>query len=140
MILSASNFALMYGAFRERWRRSGVTGNGASSSSSFSARQFPHFGDAAGDGTYAQADLALRDSLFAVSLVTTTGYVTADFDLWPTPAKLSAGLAHVHGGCAGSTGGGLKMLRCLMLLKIVGSLIEKVFRPRSIRQVRVGTP
>lgn len=139
MILSASNFAMMYGVFRGRlallWRD----------------REWRFFillvvsctflvaGILVGTGTYERADTALRDSLFAVtSLMTTTGYVTADFDLWPLPARTVLVALMFVGGCAGSTGGGLKVMRCLILLKTGGLLIEKVYRPRSFRQIRIG--
>jgi trk system potassium uptake protein len=139
MILSASNFALMHGAFRGRIRTLWRDGEWRFFMIVIFGSAFFLSGLLLSAGTYAQADRALRDSLFTVvSLVTTTGFVTADFDLWPTPAKFLLVSLMFMGGCAGSTSGGLKMLRCLLLLKVVVGLIEKVFRPRSIRQVRVG--
>jgi trk system potassium uptake protein TrkH len=82
----------------------------------------------------------LRDSLFTVvSLQTTTGFCTADYDQWSFPAKcILVGLMFV-GGCAGSTGGGIKVIRFVILAKVLLAEIEAVFRPHVVRTVRVGT-
>ena len=60
---------------------------------------------------------ALRDSAFSVvSITTTTGFVTADFDKWDTAAKLTLVLLMFVGGCAGSTAGGIKVIRIIVCL------------------------
>lgn len=139
MILSACNFALINNVFRGRiltilrdgeWRffMSIIAGSTLFIGAVLLSTR-----------TYATLDEALRHSLFAVStLVTSTGFVTEDFDVWPTPAKFLLVVLMCMGGCAGSTSGGIKMLRCFMLVKIFGALVEKVFRPRSVRRLRVG--
>lgn len=82
---------------------------------------------------------SLRFSAFqTIALHTGTGFVTADYDPWPLLSRtLLVGLMFI-GGCAGSTAGGLKVIRFWMLLKILASEIEKTFRPNVIRPLRIG--
>lgn len=81
----------------------------------------------------------IRDGAFqVVSIVTTTGFITADFDQWD---QFSRGLLLVLmfvGGCAGSTGGGLKVIRHVLLVKILGIEVEHSFHPKVIRHLRLG--
>ena len=80
---------------------------------------------------------ALRLSAFQVaSIVTTTGYATADFNLWPQFSKAILLLLMIVGACAGSTGGGLKVSRAVMLFKMVGREIRHLLHPRSVNSVR----
>lgn len=90
-------------------------------------------------GTYELIDRALRDSLFTVvSLLTTTGYVTADFEQWPVATKVLLAVLMFFGGCAGSTGGGLKIMRWVILFKVAEGAIEQIYRPRTIRKPKMG--
>ncbi|MCX7781543.1 MAG: TrkH family potassium uptake protein, partial [Negativicutes bacterium] len=84
-------------------------------------------------------ELGLRDSLFTVvSIITTTGFVTGDFDQWPPATKIILLLLMFIGGCAGSTAGGIKVIRLLILMKeTVGSLLRAV-HPKIVRSVKVG--
>lgn len=85
------------------------------------------------------AEKTIRDSFFQVSsIISTTGYSTADFDQWPNFSKtVLFGLMFV-GGCAGSTGGGMKGIRILLMLKLVKSEFVKIFHPRAVVQIRLG--
>ena len=86
---------------------------------------------------YANFREALRLSAFQVaSIVTTTGYATADFNLWPQFSKAILLLLMIMGACAGSTGGGLKVSRAVMLFKMVGREIRHLLHPRSVNSVR----
>jgi trk system potassium uptake protein TrkH len=79
----------------------------------------------------------LRHAFFQVStIITTTGFATTDFDLWPAFSKGIVMFLMVVGACAGSTGGGLKIARLLILLKSLRRNITKVLNPRKIRMVR----
>jgi len=82
---------------------------------------------------------ALRDGMFqAVAITTTTGFVSADFEVWtPAAQGLLVALMFV-GGMAGSTGGGIKAVRVLVLLRHTASEIRKHLHPRAILMVRVG--
>ena len=86
---------------------------------------------------YGDAEKSFRDSLFqVVSIITTTGFVTADYELWGTMLLLLFFLFLFSGSCAGSTGGGIKIVRHLLLLK--NSLLElrRLIHPRAIIPVR----
>ena len=82
---------------------------------------------------------ALRNGIFtAVSIGTTTGYTTADYDTWPFAAKAVLVMFMFIGGCAGSTAGGIKVIRIWVAFKVMLAEIEHVFRPNVVRPVRVG--
>jgi trk system potassium uptake protein TrkH len=82
---------------------------------------------------------ALRDSAFqVVSTMTTTGFASADFDTWPYVSRMLLVVLMCIGGCAGSTAGGLKVIRIMMLVKIVLYRLELTFRPKLVRAVRVA--
>lgn len=82
---------------------------------------------------------SLRGSAFTVgSLLTSTGYGTADFDTWPDAAKFLLLVVMFTGGTAGSTGGGLKVVRILILLKVVRRAFQKLLHPRAVIPIRLG--
>ena len=79
----------------------------------------------------------LRNAAFQVaSIITTTGFGTADFDLWPAFSKSILVLLMFVGACAGSTGGGLKVSRWVMAGKSLGSYVGSFLHPRGVRKVR----
>ncbi len=84
----------------------------------------------------------LRHSAFQVaSIVTTTGYATTDFNLWPQLSKTVLFILMFMGGCAGSTAGGLKVSRVMLLFKMVKNNVKKMLHPRSVTSVRLeGKP
>ena len=86
---------------------------------------------------YGSVEETLRHAAFQVgSIITTTGYATTDFDLWPSFSKaILLGLMMV-GACAGSTGGGFKVARLLLLCKSLRRNIRLVLRPNTVRVVR----
>jgi len=82
---------------------------------------------------------AVRHSLFAVvSVMTTTGFVTEDFDRWNNFARGALLLLMFVGGCAGSTGGGMKVIRHVLFLKILRLEVERSFHPSVVRLLRLG--
>ena len=86
---------------------------------------------------YATLEETIRHAAFQVgSIITTTGYATVDFDLWPSFSKTILLCLMVVGACAGSTGGGLKVARLLLLLKGVRRNIRKMLNPRRVEVVR----
>ena len=91
---------------------------------------------------YESAGHALRDTLFQVSsVVSTTGFSTADFALWPTVSQFVLVLLMFLGGCAGSTAGGLKVSRVMLLFKSCTIEVKKMLRPRCVENVRLdGKP
>lgn len=79
---------------------------------------------------------ALTDAAFQVaSIITTTGFATCDFNLWPSLSKTILVILMVTGACAGSTGGGLKFSRVLILIKAVRQEIHSFIHPRSVKAV-----
>ncbi len=83
--------------------------------------------------------LSLRDAAFTVvSIITTTGFTTANFNVWPPFAGVLLILLSFSGGCAGSTGGGMKQVRIMIILKKVANEIKKLARPKAVLCVRVG--
>ncbi len=81
----------------------------------------------------------LRHASFQVSaIITTTGYATTDFNLWPAFSKAILVLLMFIGASAGSTGGGLKCIRLVLLFKAVKREIIKVIHPRSVYSVKIG--
>ena len=79
---------------------------------------------------------AVRLSAFQVSsIVTTTGYATADFDAWPSLAKAVLLILMFFGGCMGSTAGGLKMSRVTVLAQIARNDLRHALRPREVSTV-----
>ena len=91
-------------------------------------------------GTYgASWGEALRDSAFSVSsIITTTGFVTADFDKWETAAELVLVLLMFVGGCAGSTAGGIKVIRMLVIFHTIFQDIFRMVHPRAVTPLRIG--
>ena len=79
---------------------------------------------------------AMRYSFFQVSsIITTTGFATADFDLWPSYSRGLLVMLMILGACAGSTGGGTKVARLVILLKSIWAEIRKLLSPRSVSRV-----
>ena len=88
-------------------------------------------------GLYNTLGETVRHAAFTVStIITTTGYGTTDFDLWPAFSKGIIMFLMIVGACAGSTGGGLKIARLLILMKSLRRNITKVLNPRKVRVVR----
>lgn len=89
--------------------------------------------------SYSKLGLAFRDSFFQVSsIITTTGYTTANFDIWPSFSKAILLLLMFIGGSAGSTAGGMKVIRVLVLLKLVKREILKIFHPRAVIPIKTN--
>ena len=87
---------------------------------------------------YRQFLQALRDSVFqVVCMSTSTGYGTADFDRWPQVCRVLLMLLAVTGACAGSTGGGIKVVRMLIVAKAALNGVRRFVRPRAIHSVRM---
>ena len=138
MVLSGVNFSLYYSIFKGRWEEARddeelklyllIIGLAVAGISINLLRT-----------SYNSIGLALKDSFFQVgSIITTTGYSTTDFDLWPSFSKAILFLLMFIGGCAGSTAGGSKVIRVLVLLKLIKREILKIFHPRAIRPIKIN--
>jgi len=81
-----------------------------------------------------------RDSLFqTVSILTTTGYTTADYELWPYFAQFILLLLMFVGGMGGSTGGGMKIIRVILILKYIAIETRQMLHAKAIIPIRIGS-
>lgn len=81
--------------------------------------------------------IAFKDSFFqVVSFMTSTGFISTNYDLWPELSKLVLFILMFIGACAGSTGGGMKVSRFVILVKSVKREISKIFHPNSVTNIR----
>ena len=86
---------------------------------------------------YPTLEETVRHAAFTVStIITTTGFATTDFDLWPAFSKAIIMLLMVVGACAGSTGGGLKVARLMLLMKGLRRNILQTLSPRKVMVIR----
>lgn len=87
---------------------------------------------------YGSIGETLRHAAFQVgSIITTTGFATTDFDLWPALSKNILVLLMFIGACAGSTGGGIKVSRILILFKTIGKEISMLIHPRMVKKIKL---
>src|SRR5690606_22611024 len=82
---------------------------------------------------------ALQHGLFqAVSIATTTGFTTTDFSVWPSILPYLLIYASIIGACAGSTGGGMKVIRILLIFKQGLREIQRLIHPNAVIQIKLG--
>ncbi len=88
-------------------------------------------------GMYGTTEEAVRHSAFQVgTIITTTGYATTDFDKWPAFSQSILVLLMMCGACAGSTGGGIKVSRIVLLFKTIHKELSKIIHPRFIKKIQ----
>ena len=81
---------------------------------------------------------SLKHAFFSFSsIISTTGFMTADFDVWPAFSKTILVLAMFIGACAGSTGGGIKVSRIVIMFKVMGRELSTALHPRQVKKVTV---
>ncbi len=81
---------------------------------------------------------ALYQALFhVVSVITTTGFSTLDYNMWPAFSKIIIFLIMIVGACAGSTGGGMKVSRLVVLLKSIKNEVSTALHPRSVKKMHM---
>lgn len=146
MVLAGINFGLYHQLLRRRWRS--VTGDTelrayltimVVATAIVTISIMRHETVSAAQGEAASFPTALRHAAFQVVAVqTTTGFCSADFDQWGFVAKATLLTLMFVGGCAGSTGGGLKVVRILICAKVLLAELEHYYRPKVVRSVRVG--
>lgn len=85
---------------------------------------------------------SIRHSSFQVaSIITTTGFASTDFDLWPETSKVILVILMFIGACAGSTGGGIKVSRFIILIKSIGKELKSYVHPKSVSKITMdGSP
>ena len=83
------------------------------------------------------AEETVRAAAFQVSsIISTTGYATTDFNLWPNLSKNILLILMFIGGCAGSTAGGIKVSRIVLLFKLISNEVKRMLHPRSVSSLR----
>lgn len=88
---------------------------------------------------YADWQSTLRHTLFSVSSIfSTTGFTTQDYSVWPFSLGFFLLVCSLFASCSGSTGGGVKMIRMLVMLKQIVLTINKLLRPRDYLPLRIG--
>lgn len=86
------------------------------------------------------AGKAFTDSAFqVVSIITTTGYATCDYDLWPTFSKMLIFILMLTGACSSSTGGGVKVIRILVALKMIRRGVSLKLHPNRFIPITIGS-
>ncbi len=87
---------------------------------------------------YGSLGEALRHAAFSVSsLISTTGFATENFDLWPSLAKTALVLVMFVGACAGSTGGGIKVSRLIILFKGFAREVNTLIHPKQVKKITI---
>jgi trk system potassium uptake protein TrkH len=90
-------------------------------------------------GTFNSLQTSLRYSLFqTATIISTTGFATSNFDLWPTFCKMVLLILMFIGSCSSSTGGGIKIIRILVILKLIKRGISLKLHPTVISSLRFG--
>lgn len=148
MVLAGMNFGLFYQLFKGKaahvWRDTEMrlyllillVGSGIVAVSLLNQRIVTTTGEERGP----DAVDAIQQGVFTtVSIQTTTGFCTSDFHRWPEVAKIVLVTLMIIGGCSGSTAGGIKVIRLWITLKVMAVEIERAFRPKVMRPVKVGT-
>lgn len=154
MVIAGTNFALYFSMLRGDWRATFKDSEWrmymiimAAATLIITANllgaqwhaHFPSMTEPDTSPVHLNAGTAVRQALFQVtSVMTTTGFGTADFDSWPSLSRMLLVMLMFVGGCAGSTGGGLKVVRLIMLVKMAYWRLESAFRPKTVRAIRVS--
>ena len=141
MFLAGVNFALHHAALTGRWRRA-LRSEELRAYALLTVAAVVVIMAANAGGTYRSIAENLRYSAFqAVSILTTTGFGTADYELWPVVCQILLVLLMFIGGSAGSTGGGMKVSRVLLILKHAVVQLWALVHPRGVRVVKLdGNP
>ena len=140
MVLSGLNFALHYGVFRSRRIRAYLEDPEARVyftilliTSLVSVLVLFQWSP---DFTY--VDAIIRSVVQVISVITTTGYITADFHLWPSFLPILLILLSTAGGCAGSTAGGMKIIRIILLFKQGSRETARLIHPTAMIPIKLG--
>ncbi|WNO09160.1 TrkH family potassium uptake protein [Teredinibacter sp. KSP-S5-2] len=140
MVLSGVNFALHFFA----WRDKGITHY-------LKDPEFKFYVSMIGIGLvicvgyllttniYPVEEALIKGSFELISILTTTGFAVTDFSIWPSFLPFLIFMFAFMGGCAGSTGGGIKMIRVLLMIKQGMREIYRLIHPNAIIPIKIGT-
>jgi len=138
MIMSGANFSLYYSLYKGKWREV-IKNSELKLYLSILALSVLAITIDMNIHLYHNLFESFKHSLFqASSIMTTTGYTTYDFNQWTTFSKGILFMLMFVGGSAGSTGGSIKVIRILVLIKMIKKSLTKILHPRAIVSVKVG--
>ncbi len=139
MILAGTNFTLYYYALRGHWREFFSDSEFRFYLLIFCCSVFLIALNLLFSGTYNSAGESIRYSIFqSAAIMTTTGFASADFDLWPTFSKMMLFILMFIGGCSSSTGGSMKVIRILLIFKLIRRGISMRLHPRAVIAVKIN--
>lgn len=139
MVLAGTNFTLYYYALKGHWREFFSDSELRCYLIIFSAAVLLIALNLRFSGTYGSVGESLRFSFFqSATIMTTTGFASADFDLWPTFSKLVLFILMFIGGCSSSTAGGIKVIRILLVFKHIRRGIVVRLHPRAVIAIKIN--
>lgn len=139
MLLAATNFTLFYYALKGRWKDFFADSELRLYLLIIAASALLMAVNLWLNDHYESIGQSIRYSFFqTASIITTTGYITADFDLWPAFSKMILFILMFIGGCSSSTGGGIKVIRILLLFKLLKRGIAIRLHPRAVITIKVN--
>lgn len=138
MVMSGTNFSLYYDLFKGKWREV-IKNSELRLYLSIIAISVLFITIDTNISVYHNWFDAFKHSFFQTSsIITTTGYTTTDYEQWSTFSQGILFMLMFVGGSAGSTGGSIKVMRILVLMKLIKRELTKILHPRAILAVRVG--
>ncbi len=139
MVMAGMNFALYFKLITGRIRDMFMDTEMKAYLGIFAAASLAITFSLLNNNVYESFGKGLRFAAFQVaSILTTTGYATTDFDLWPAFSKIILFLMMFIGGCAGSTGGGIKVVRIVTLFKLALRELRRLIHPRGVFHLRLN--
>lgn len=138
MLVAGSNFALFYESLRSGWRVFADNAEFKLYIGLFVAVSLVIAADIHGAVHQGAVDSLRHASFTVASIMTTTGFGTDDFEQWPALSQTLLVVLFFFGGSAGSTAGGMKLIRILMYVKLIAGEIRRGYRPSLIAPVRIG--
>jgi len=138
LILGATNFSLHHEFFRGKWKVYIKDPELRMLILIISLFMLIIIGDLSVNRYYSLSDSARFGAFTTVSYLVTGGFVVADVTQWPETSKYVLMVAMFLGGCAGSTAGGLKTFRILLLLKVGRREVQKIIHPKAIMNITLG--
>ncbi|MDF3000928.1 MAG: TrkH family potassium uptake protein [Bacillota bacterium] len=139
MFLAGTNFSLYYYALRGHWRDFFYDNEIRCYFIIISSAILLISLNLWASGSYASLAESLRFSVFqSASIMTTTGFASTNFDLWPTFSKMILFILMFIGGCSSSTAGGIKVIRILMLFKLLKRGIAVRLHPRAVVSIKLN--
>jgi len=139
MVISAVNFGLHFTA----WRYRSLTAYGQDSETKFFTRALAlgiiiTCGYLIYSGQYDTREALMHGVFQTISITTTTGFATANFSAWPSFLPIMLIMLSVMGGCVGSTGGGIKAMRAMLIFKQGIRELRQLVHPNAVIPLKVG--